>query len=191
MQGTVKWFSEEKGYGFITSENGEDHYFNVRSVQGVALPSNGDTVGFESSAGDKGLRANKVTIIEKAPTISNRSRDDRINCPECGRKIVPRMITYRGEPEKSVCPYCAATVKTFDDCFIATAVYRDGGSPEVRELRNFRDEKLLSNPCGRIFVSTYYRYSPQVAEWLKGSPRISNQVKKLLDMLVQHIKNRR
>ncbi|MGL6400073.1 cold shock domain-containing protein [Aeromonas veronii] len=39
MQGTVKWFSSEKGYGFITSEAGEDHYFNVQSINGASLPS--------------------------------------------------------------------------------------------------------------------------------------------------------
>ena len=113
MQGTVKWFSSEKGYGFITSVSGEDHYFNVQSINGASLPSNGDIVQFESKSGNKGLRAFNVTITAKAQVQNSRSTDDRINCPSCGKKIVPRMITYRGNPEKSVCPYCAATIKTF------------------------------------------------------------------------------
>ncbi len=113
MQGTVKWFSQEKGFGFITSENGEDHYFNVQSVQGANLPANGDKVSFESKPGNKGLRAFNVSIISKAPQQNSRHNDDRISCPSCRKKIVPRMITYRGKPEKSVCPYCAATVKKF------------------------------------------------------------------------------
>ncbi|WP_416376258.1 cold-shock protein [Vibrio diabolicus] len=29
----MKWFSQDKGYGFITSDDGQDHYFNVRSVK--------------------------------------------------------------------------------------------------------------------------------------------------------------
>lgn len=101
MQGTVKWFSQEKGYGFITSERGEDHYFNVQSILGANLPSNGDKVSFEAKPGKKGPRAFNVAIIEKAAPSKNQRSDDRINCPSCDKKIVPRMITYRGKPEKS------------------------------------------------------------------------------------------
>lgn len=113
MQGTVKWFSSDKGYGFITPEGGEDHYFNVQDINGASLPSNGDLVKFESKSGKKGLRAVNVTITEKAPQKNTRHADDRINCPGCGKKIVPRIITHQGSPQKSVCPYCAATVKEF------------------------------------------------------------------------------
>ncbi|MHA7229470.1 cold shock domain-containing protein [Vibrio campbellii] len=115
MKGLVKWFSSEKGYGFITSDLGQDHYFNVRSVVGAELPTNGDSVEFESKMGNKGPRAVSVKITGKAikQNQSERPRDDRINCPSCDKKIVPRMITYRGEPDKSVCPYCATTVQNF------------------------------------------------------------------------------
>ncbi|WP_129139591.1 cold shock domain-containing protein [Modicisalibacter coralii] len=118
MQGTVKWFSSEKGYGFITSECGKDYYFNVQGVSGAVLPSNGDSVQFESRSGSKGPRAINVTITEKAPERNSRPSDDRINCPKCAKKIVPRIITYRGSPKKSVCPYCAATVKDFSSNII-------------------------------------------------------------------------
>ncbi|MDE5018609.1 cold shock domain-containing protein, partial [Francisella tularensis subsp. holarctica] len=43
------------------------------------------------------------------------SNDSRITCPSCTRNIVPRMITYKGAPEKSVCSYCAALIKRFDN----------------------------------------------------------------------------
>lgn len=125
MQGTVKWFSSENGYDFITSEGGEDHYFNVQGINGASLPSNGDSVQFESKLGNKGPRAINVTITAKALPQNVCPADDRINCPSCGKKIVPRLITYRGRPEKSVCPYFGAPVKTFSQCFIATAVYGD------------------------------------------------------------------
>lgn len=87
MQGTVKWFSSEKGYGFITSEDGEDHYFNVQSINGASLPSNGDSVQFESKSGNKGPRAINITITAKAPSQNTRLTDDRINCPSCGKKL--------------------------------------------------------------------------------------------------------
>lgn len=113
MQGTVKWFSSEKGYGFITPESGEDHYFNVRSINGASLPSNGDTVTFDPKPGKKGPRASNVIITVKATAQSTGRWDDRILCPNCEKKIVPRIIVYQGTPERSVCPYCAETVKDF------------------------------------------------------------------------------
>lgn len=190
MQGTVKWFSQEKGYGFITSETGEDHYFNVQSIKGAILPSNGDKVSFDSKPGNKGPRAQNILIQEKAVQLTNRQNDDRIICPGCYRKIVPRMITYRGNPEKSVCPYCATTVRTFSNCFIATAVYGDPCCTEVRELRKFRDEKLLPNTIGKTFVSIYYKLSPSIAVWLQRKPKISKLIRSALNVLVQYITNK-
>lgn len=121
--GKVKWFSQEKGYGFITSSSGEDHHFNVQSINGVNLPSNGDSVSFESTNGNKGKRALRVSITSKKTHNPNnaqtRNIDYRVNCPACNKKIVPRMITYRGRAQKSICPYCAATVKTFTSNVLA------------------------------------------------------------------------
>ncbi|NOY87132.1 MAG: S8 family serine peptidase [Deltaproteobacteria bacterium] len=56
-----------------------------------------------------------------------------------------------------------------DGCFIATAVYGSYEAPVVKLLRRFRDQFLLTNGPGRLFVDAYYRYSPSVAEWLKDS----------------------
>ncbi|WP_339013230.1 cold shock domain-containing protein [Aeromonas popoffii] len=189
MQGTVKWFSSEKGYGFITSEAGEDHYFNVQSINGASLPSSGDSVQFESKSGNKGPRAINITITAKASSQNTRPADDRINCPSCDKKIVPRLITYGGSPKKSVCPYCAATVKTFSKCFIATAVYGDPSCYQVRELCKYRDETLLRSVLGRAFVKTYYKVSPAIADWLITKPALSGQVRAILNFVVKHITN--
>ncbi len=189
MEGTVKWFSQDKGYGFITSDNGQDHYFNVRAVQGADLPSNGDKVSFNSKPGNKGPRAVDVKITSKvASSRHNTRQDDRINCPSCHKKIVPRMITYRGKPEKSVCPYCAATVRTFSNCFIATAVYGDPCCEQVRELRKFRDTKLQTNPLGQAFVRAYYLISPPIAGWLESKPTISGVIRRILDGIVNIVR---
>jgi cold shock CspA family protein len=67
VQGTVKWFSSEKGYGFVTSDKGEDHYFNAQGINGATLPSNGDSVQFDSKPSNKGPRAFNVKKSLKHP----------------------------------------------------------------------------------------------------------------------------
>ena len=111
MIGLIKWFSNSKGYGFITSTtNNKDYYFNVKDVIGSKLPQKGDIVEFEELNTIKGLRAQNIKIIEENPI----NLDDRIICPNCNKRIVPRIITYYGNLDKSVCPYCGITIKNFE-----------------------------------------------------------------------------
>jgi hypothetical protein len=51
-------------------------------------------------------------------------------------------------------------------CFIATASFGSPMAGEVGILRNFRDEYLITNPIGQLFVSTYYKYSPKIADFI-------------------------
>ena len=43
-----------------------------------------------------------------------------------------------------------------DDCFVATAVYKDRNAPQVEALREFRDNVLMQDPVGKLFVDFYY-----------------------------------
>ena len=55
-------------------------------------------------------------------------------------------------------------------CFIATAAYGSGAERDVVTLRRFRDHWLYECAPGRAFISTYYRLSPPIADWLSTRP---------------------
>ena len=61
-KGTVKWFNESKGFGFITREDGTDVFVHYASIQGNGFKSlaEGDTVSFDTENGPKGLKAINV-----------------------------------------------------------------------------------------------------------------------------------
>ena len=60
--GTVKWFNDSKGFGFITSEDGSDDFVHHSSIQGSGYKSlaEGDSVSFDVENGPKGLKAMNV-----------------------------------------------------------------------------------------------------------------------------------
>jgi cold shock protein len=64
-QGTVKWFSNEKGYGFIQRDEGDDVFVHHTAVQmeGYRSLTEGQRVEFEVVQGDKGLQASNVQPI--------------------------------------------------------------------------------------------------------------------------------
>ena len=61
-QGTVKWFNDAKGYGFISQETGEDVFvhFSAIQAQGFKSLAEGERVEFEVTRGPKGLQAANV-----------------------------------------------------------------------------------------------------------------------------------
>jgi CspA family cold shock protein len=63
--GTVKWFSGEKGYGFITQEDGPDLFVHYSEIQGGGFRTlnEGDRVEFDITEGKKGKQASAVTVV--------------------------------------------------------------------------------------------------------------------------------
>jgi cold shock protein len=64
-EGTVKWFSPEKGYGFIEQPDGEDLFVHFTEVQvdGFRTLTEGQPVRFEVAEGPKGLQATNVSPV--------------------------------------------------------------------------------------------------------------------------------
>lgn len=65
VNGTVKWFNNSKGFGFIARESGDDVFVHFRAIRGDGYKSlqEGQNVEFELHDGDKGLQAQEVDIV--------------------------------------------------------------------------------------------------------------------------------
>ncbi|WP_312399369.1 cold-shock protein [Leuconostoc lactis] len=60
--GTVKWFNGDKGFGFITRENGDDVFAHFSAIQsdGFKTLDEGQSVTFDVESGDRGLQATNI-----------------------------------------------------------------------------------------------------------------------------------
>ena len=66
MTGKVKWFNEEKGYGFITSDEGKDIFVHYSAIQADGFRSleEGQKVSFEIVESDRGQQAANVVVTD-------------------------------------------------------------------------------------------------------------------------------
>ncbi len=65
MQGKVKWFNSQKGFGFITTEEGKDVFVHYTGISGDGFKSleEGDAVAFDLTTGQKGEQAINVSKL--------------------------------------------------------------------------------------------------------------------------------
>ncbi len=75
VNGTVKWFNSRKGYGFISSEDGNDVFVHFSALSGEGdeykTLNENDKVEFDVVQGEKGPQASNVVVTEKAPRQFN------------------------------------------------------------------------------------------------------------------------
>jgi len=70
------------------------------------------------------------------------------------------------------------------NCFIATAAYGSWLDPHVLTLREFRDQRLLTNSIGTWFVEFYYRHSPPIADTIREREGLRMAVRSALAIVI-------
>ncbi|WP_077531355.1 cold-shock protein [Vreelandella utahensis] len=137
-RGKVKYYREDKGFGFIVDGNGSDHFVHISDAEGETSLRQGDQVVFDGYHTDRGMRAYSVRVKERgaAPDrplgrsnerSGTKARDNtRVECRNCGKWMIPRIITgpakfakqaphrWTPVPLYSMCPLCGTTHETFN-----------------------------------------------------------------------------
>lgn len=109
--GIVKWFSEDRGYGYVTDRYNNDLYFGVKDIIGVELPENGDKIKYDEYIGKENIKAARdIIIIEK-----KNPNYKKINCDSCGSDVKPKHWHFGGTDYTSIktaymCPNCGNTI---------------------------------------------------------------------------------
>lgn len=75
-------------------------------------------------------------------------------------------------------------------CFIATAAYGTPFAEEINALREWRDNTLRTNIFGRVFIKTYYFFSPLMAGFIRNKPVLRKVVRILLRPLIGSLKRK-
>src|SRR5690606_24124858 len=74
--GKVKWYDADKGFGFLSQEDGEDVYVRASALpDGVEALKPGQRVEFGMAAGRRGPQALTVTILDPAPSVAKNVRE--------------------------------------------------------------------------------------------------------------------
>ena len=73
--GAVRWFDAEKGYGFLTTDDGEDVFVHIKALpQGMTDLQQGTRVDFSVAEGRKGKQALSVTVQDAPPSVVKANR---------------------------------------------------------------------------------------------------------------------
>lgn len=75
MEGTVKFFNRSKGFGFIQGDDSNDYFVHFTAVARGTFLRDNDRVSFDSAEGDRGLKAENVTLLQKASEMEGGAQE--------------------------------------------------------------------------------------------------------------------
>lgn len=91
--GRVKWFDAEKGFGFLSQDDGPDVYVRADALpEGLTALKNGTRVEFGIAQGRRGDQALQVRVLDKQPSVSRQQSQARRKTPDEMTPIVEDLI---------------------------------------------------------------------------------------------------
>lgn len=151
-----------------------------------------DRVIFTGGGQSRVIQRNKIISIvnfvdsaEIEISVSNRQKSMRFALP--GRTVDDSSRLAQAINDGDISVPITQLTKDPGGCYIATYTYGNYNAPEVLILRKFRDEKLLNNFIGKLFVKIYYAISPFLVRNFH-SEFFKKNSKKILDKFVNILK---
>jgi hypothetical protein len=147
----------------------------IREIDGISSITEIRTVGVKKSAYNPQESSSVVSCNSKS-SYSATTNTPQINI------VKPHSINISTYSNSN-----SSTQKKSEGCYIATMVYGDYDHSQVIVLRRFRDDKLLTNIPGRIFVKLYYWTSPKLVKILQNHKFINIVIRNILDGFISMI----
>ena len=182
----LTWTSVDNAIGYrihygVSSVN--ENLIDVADVTEARVTglANGTTYRFAVSGLSRATYYVVVTAVDSTP-----NQNEGAFSAESSLAIGPTLENAKSNeltaPPELILAY--PILPNEDACFIATAAFGADWTSEVRLLRRFRDQILLTNPAGRWFVRQYYRFSPPLADLIRAHESMRAVVRWLLMPLV-------
>ena len=176
-----------------TADAGEDQTVNeatqVTLNASLSNDPDGDTINFEwlqSSGTSVSLNDNtSATPSFTAPSVNSTTTLTFKVAVNDGHLFTTSEVTITVNDVPAPQPPVS---NTSSGCFIATAAFGSYLAPEVKVLREFRDQYLITNKVGRYLVNGYYRYSPPIAHYIADKAWLKHIIRGFLWPVIYGLK---